>query len=161
MDVDSSQYCIGAELLQLQDDREVIISYSSASLSKQQMSYCATKRELLALLYHCRHYRHYLLGKQFIARTDHSSLRWLTNFRNTEGMLHRWIEELSQYDMVIVHRKGKLHTNADALSRLLEPNHTQRDVPLEDLPCGGCKDCKNATEKWALDARHPPTTRGN
>ena len=39
-------------------------------------------------------------------------------FRNAEGMLARWLEELSQYDMVIQHRPGKKHGNADGLSRI-------------------------------------------
>ena len=39
-------------------------------------------------------------------------------FKNISGMLARWIEELSQYDMVIVHRKGVDHVNADARSRI-------------------------------------------
>ena len=149
LDTDASLNCIGAELIQLQDDREVVISYSSASLSKAQTHYCATKRELLSMIYHCRHYRHHLLGRQFIARTDASSLRWLASLRNAEGQLMRWLEELSQYDMIIVHRKGKLHTNADSLSRLLDPNHTIRDVELKDLPCKGCTKCQIATAKWA------------
>ena len=36
-------------------------------------------------------------------------------FKNAEGMLARWIEELSQYDMIIQHCPGKQHGNADGL----------------------------------------------
>ena len=39
-------------------------------------------------------------------------------FKNIEGQLARWMEELSQFDMSVVHRAGKLHANADALSRI-------------------------------------------
>lgn len=35
-----------------------------------------------------------------------------------EGQLARWLEELSQYNMVIQHIPGKKHTNADGLSRI-------------------------------------------
>jgi len=42
----------------------------------------------------------------------------LLNFRHIEGQLDRWIEELSQYSMVIHHMPGKKHNNADALSML-------------------------------------------
>ena len=41
-------------------------------------------------------------------------------FKDIEGQLARWLEELAQYDMQIIHRKGKEHDNADALSRLLD-----------------------------------------
>lgn len=30
----------------------------------------------------------------------------------------RWLEKLHDFDFVVVHRKGKKHLNADALSRL-------------------------------------------
>lgn len=40
------------------------------------------------------------------------------NFKYLSGILARWMEELSQYDMVVLHRKGVDHTNADALSRI-------------------------------------------
>ena len=48
--------------------------------------------------------------------------------------------------MLIQHRAGKTHANADALSRI--PNesdvctHYRSGVPLQDLPCEGCKHCK-------------------
>ena len=47
-------------------------------------------------------------------RTDHGSLRWLLNFKNSEGQLARWIEVLCTYDMIIQHRPGAKHKNADA-----------------------------------------------
>lgn len=50
-------------------------------------------------------------------RSDHGALRWLLNFKNPEGQMARWIEVLSTYDMEIQHRQGRLHSNADALSR--------------------------------------------
>ena len=51
-----------------------------------------------------------------MVHTDHSSLTWLMRFCHVEGMLAQWLEELSQYDMVIQHRKGVQHGNADPLS---------------------------------------------
>lgn len=62
-------------------------------------------------------FRHYLLGRKFILRTDHRSLRWFFSFKDPQGQILRWLEVLSQFDFEIQHRKGKLHQNADALSR--------------------------------------------
>lgn len=42
----------------------------------------------------------------------------LMRFKHIEGQLARWLEELAQYNMDIVHRPGKKHTNADGMSRL-------------------------------------------
>jgi hypothetical protein len=53
-----------------------------------------------------------------IMRTDHGSLRWLLSLKNPEGQLARWLQVLSSYDMTIVHRPGRQHRNADALSRI-------------------------------------------
>ena len=39
--------------------------------------------------------------------TDHSSLTWLYNFKEPEGQLARWLEQLEEYDFDIVHQKGK------------------------------------------------------
>ena len=148
LDTDSSQYAMGAQLNQLQNEQERVISYASITFTATEVNYCATRRELLAVVYFCHYYRHYLLGEPFIVRTDHSSLTWLMNFKNAEGQLLRWINSLADYDMRVIHRKGELHGNADALSRLLlNPNHLKRDVPLEDLPCKGCSACRQAYSK--------------
>ena len=68
-------------------------------------------------------YRHaalqtvYLLGRQFLLRTDHGSLTWLWSFKEPEGQLARWLERLQEYDFTISHRPGWKHQNADSLSR--------------------------------------------
>ncbi|VDI47034.1 Hypothetical predicted protein [Mytilus galloprovincialis] len=66
--------------------------------------------------------------------------------------LARWIEELSQYNMIIQHRAGKKHINADGLSRKPDDIEACRnyrpDVNLEELPCGGCKFCTRARQQW-------------
>ena len=50
-------------------------------------------------------------------RTDHASLRWLRSFKYPEGQVARWLEILESYQFKLIHRPGKLHSNADALSR--------------------------------------------
>ena len=76
------------------------------------------RKELLAVVFFVKHFKHYLYGKQFIVRTDHGSLSWLLNFKNPEGQLARWLQVLNSYDMTIVHRPGRQHRHADALSRI-------------------------------------------
>jgi len=79
--------------------------------------YCPTRRELLATVVALQHFRHYLLGAKVILRTDHHSLKWLKTFKRPEGILARWIETLAEYNYTIEHRPGRLHSNADAVSR--------------------------------------------
>ena len=50
-------------------------------------------------------------------RTDHHSLAWLMKFKQTDGQLPRWLKELAEHDMTVIHRPGKDHGNTDFLSR--------------------------------------------
>ena len=110
---------IGAVLSQVDEaGLEHVIAYGSRSLTKAERRYCVTRRELLAVVTFIKHFRTYLLGNKFTLRTDHGSLTWLCNFREPEGQLARWIESLQEYDFEIIHQRGKLHSNADALSRI-------------------------------------------
>ena len=151
LDTDASDLAIGAELSQEQDGTLRVIAYASFALTSSQRNYCTTRKELLAVVRFTRHFRHYLLGRQFTVRTDHHSLAWLMRFKQPQGQLARWLEELSQFDFVLIHRPGKKHQNADGLSRI--PTKVACDCyragqELESLPCGGCDYCGRAHEQW-------------
>ena len=107
LDTDASDVAIGAELLQVQNGEEKVISYRSFSLTPCQRKYCTTHKELLPIVRFCREYHHYLLGHRFIICTDHGSLTWLMCFQHIEGQLARWLEELSQFDMMLQHCPGQ------------------------------------------------------
>ncbi len=151
LDTDASDLCLGAELSQVQDGVERPISYGSVVLPPERRRYCTTRKELLAVVLFTRQFRHYLLGRKFIVRTDHHSLIWLMQFKHPEGQLARWLEELSQFDMVIEHRPGSKHTNADGLSRIPVPESAciQGRITPDSLPCGGCTYCERAYQRWS------------
>ena len=107
----------GGVLNQLQDDQEIVIAYASRSLRLSQRRYCTTLREMLAAVVMCTHFRSYLRGAQFTLRTDHSSLRLVQKFRNSDGMLARWYMLLEQFSVTFEYRPGAQHSNADGLSR--------------------------------------------
>ena len=118
LDTDASDTGIGAVLSQVQEDgSERVIAYASRVLTKPERRYCVTRRELLAVVNFVQHFRPYLLGRHFLLRTYHGSLTWLSNFREPEGQLARWLERLQEYDFTIAHRPGRKHQNADTLSR--------------------------------------------
>ena len=136
LDTDASDTGIGAVLSQLDDDgNEHVVAFASRLLTKPERRYCVTRRELLAVVAFTKHFRHFLIGCHFTLRTDHGSLTWLRNFKDPEA---RWLEQLQEYDFVIVHRQGKKHANADALSRV-------------DLPCKQCgRDSHEETQQHIL-----------
>ena len=109
---------MGAVLSQVIDGKERVIAYASKTFSKTERRYCVTRKELCSLVHFVKYFRHYLYGKKFTIRTDHGSLRWLMQYRNPEGQVARWLEILSAYQMNIVHRPGRMHRNADGMSRI-------------------------------------------
>ena len=118
LDTDASDVGIGGVLSQIQDGVEKVIAYGSRCLSiKSEKNCCVTRKELLAVVHWTNHFRHYLLGASFRLRTDHNALIWLHSFRQPEGQVARWLEKLSKFQYRIEHRPGKLHGNADGLSR--------------------------------------------
>ena len=153
LDTDASGNQIGAALSQVQNGVVKPICFASHVLLKQHRNYCTTRKELLAVVKFCRQFRHYLLGRFFLIRSDHNSLVWLTRFKHLEGQLARFLEELSQYNFKLIHRKGAEHTNADALSRVKDPLEQcdcySAGQKLQDLPCGGCPYCTRAHKQWA------------
>ena len=116
LDTDASQTGIGAVLSQIQDGTEKVIAYASRSLTKAERRYSVTRLEMLAVVTFMRHFRHYLLGRHFVLRTDHSSLKWLHSFKEPEGQIARWLESVQEFNFEVQHRKGTLHSNADSLS---------------------------------------------
>ncbi len=118
LDVDASYEGLGAVLSQKDAAGvEHVVEYSSKGLSPAKRNYCITRLELLALVTATKHFHHYLVGNKCVVRTDHSALTWLNSFRRVEGQLARWIESLQNYQLEIIYRLGRVHGNADALSR--------------------------------------------
>ena len=116
-------------------ERKKLLVYYSKCFSKSERNYCVTRRELLAVVSAVKQYHHYLYGCNFLVRSDHGALRWLMNFKQPGGQLARWLETLSMYDFNIEHRQGRVHSNADGLSR---------------RPCYSldCKHCENSENKF-------------
>jgi hypothetical protein len=155
LDTDASDHAIGAVLTQLQvpssdfdkwterqkstlekkfHQEEKVISYASRSLTKEERNYCVTRKELLAVMTFVKYYRHFLLGRKFLIRSDHRPLKWLFHLQDPTGQIARWQETLARYDFDLEYRPGNQHSNADGMSRR----------PEEELkpPCGGCKKCQ-------------------
>ena len=132
LDTDASNFGLGGVLSQIQNDQERVVAYCSRALRPSQRRYCTTKREMLAVVAMCIQFRSYLRGARFTLRTDHKSLVWLHRFKDTEGMLSRWLHSLQQFQFSIIHRPGKDHGNADGLSRA--PSSPCRQCTRPDCP---------------------------
>eukprot|EP00794_Sanderia_malayensis_P003906 gene3906-biopygen3342 len=89
---DACDYGLGAVLAQETDDGEAVIAYASRILKPSE-------------------------AKHFTIVTDHRPLKWLKTMDAPNNLFARWISEIQGYDFDVIHRPGKLHGNADALSR--------------------------------------------
>ncbi|KAI3361354.1 hypothetical protein L3Q82_013536, partial [Scortum barcoo] len=137
VDTDASNVGLGAVLSQEGEQGEQVIAYFSRSLSRPERNYCVTRRELLAVILSLCHFRPYLYGQRFLLRsctqTMPHSLGSLT-LRNQRGS---WPGGWRRYKITTLryrHRAGRLHVNADALSR---------------WPCEGddCKYCQRMEDQ--------------
>ncbi|KRY45558.1 Retrovirus-related Pol polyprotein from transposon, partial [Trichinella britovi] len=116
VDTDATGDELGAVLSQIIAGQERVAAFASCTLSKSERKYCATRREMLALVWELKQFRCFLYGRRFTVRTDHGSLMWLKNFK-PEGQVARWLEQLAEFDFEVIHHPGRKHQNADALSR--------------------------------------------
>ena len=83
-----------------------------------ERKYSVTEQECLAVIWAVKYYHHYLHGHKFTVITDHAALAYLKNMTNPIGRLGRWLMILNAYEIEIINRPGKLHTNVDTLSRI-------------------------------------------
>ena len=102
LDTDASHGCMGSVLSQIQDGQEKVIAYASNKFSQSQRQYCITRKELLAVHHFVNHFKHYLLGKRFIVRTDHRALTWMLNWKSPNTSQYcRWRQELEIQDWIL------------------------------------------------------------
>jgi hypothetical protein len=117
---DASGFALGAVLSQIgEDKKEHPIYYASKSLTKAEQNYSTTELECYAVVWAVEKFYQYLEGNNFKIITDHYALKWLKN-NALKGRRARWILKLQPYmnSMEIIHKEGRKHKNADALSRL-------------------------------------------
>ncbi|QRW27785.1 Retrovirus-related Pol polyprotein from transposon [Rhizoctonia solani] len=111
---------------------EQVIAYWSRILKEAERNYSPTERKALALKEALVKFQVYLEGAEFVAITDHAALTWSKTYNNVNRRLMTWGLVFSAYPgMQIVHRAGRVHDNADPISRLRRrtPYHTS---PLAD-----------------------------
>jgi hypothetical protein len=102
---DASDYALGAVLGQTKDRKHHIISYASKTLSRPQLNYATTEKELLTIIFAIDKFRSYLVGAKVIVYTNHTTLKYLLTKKDTKPWLIRWILLLQEFDLEIKDRK--------------------------------------------------------
>lgn len=145
IDPDSSQYTIGAVLLQEFLDPKTgkmclhPIAFESKKLTETESRYSAQERELLAAKYALDHWRHIIEGSEILIRTDHQSLETYRTKKHLTPRLVRFMQDIEHYNPLFTYRRGLLQTVPDALSRIPglqeegEPADTERFYYIQDF----------------------------
>jgi hypothetical protein len=121
---DWCEFGLGAVLGQHDDEgREYLVACASRSCNDAERRYEPWRGEMLACVFAVKSFRWYLHGRKFELVTDHRPLLWLMTAKEPTGQQIRWLMQLQEYDFSIRHRPGKLHANADAISRFPLPSH--------------------------------------
>lgn len=115
---DASQYAVGAVLSQGPVGKDRPIAFASRTLSKTEEAYSTIEKELLAIVWACKHFRPYLFGHKFTLYTDHKPLTFTFSMKEPNSKIVRWRLFLSEFDYDIKYKPGKQNIVADSLSRL-------------------------------------------
>ncbi|GKC48553.1 putative reverse transcriptase domain-containing protein, partial [Tanacetum coccineum] len=100
------QKLCSALILSLPERSEDFIAYCDASI-----------KELGAVVFALKIWRHYLYGTKCTVFTDHKSLQHILNQKELNMRQRHWLELLSDYDCEICYHPRKENVVADALSR--------------------------------------------
>ena len=113
-------------------------SYLFQSFSPAEQNYNIYDHELLAVIRALKAWRHYLHGSSFPIQvfTDHKNL---TYFRKPQALNHhqaRWLLDLADFDLTMIHVPGSQLAGPDALSRCpdLLPSITPENKGVTLLP---------------------------
>lgn len=109
---DASGTGIGVVLMQ---NKRPIANFSKSS-SERNLSKSAYEREMMGLVLAVQHWRPYLMGRRFVARTDHSSLKHLLSQKIVTPQ-QIWVANLLGYNFIIEYKIGISNAATDALSR--------------------------------------------
>lgn len=113
VECDAARRGIGAVLMQHRQP----VAFFSKALSNGNLAKFVYEKELMALVLCIQHWRHYLLGREFIVYTDHKSLKHFLQQKVSSPDQQCWLAKLLGYQFEVKYKPGLENKAADALSR--------------------------------------------
>jgi hypothetical protein len=93
------------------------VAFYSEKLNDAKRRYSIYDLQLYAVVHTLKHWRHYLIHREFVIFSDHDSLRHLHSQKRISARHARWVDFLQQYTFVLKHKARTQNRVADALSR--------------------------------------------
>jgi hypothetical protein len=146
---DASDYAVWAVLGQTKDKKHHAIAYASKTLTRPQLNYATTKKELLTVVFAIDKFRSYLVGAKVIVYSDHAALMHLLTKKDGKPRLIRWILSLQEFDLEIKDKKGVENSVTDHLSRMQFEN--LQELPINDLLRDDMLYGINRSDPWYAD----------
>ena len=133
---DASASAAGWCLMQKVDGRDRLIRVGSRTFTETQSRYSATEREANAIVMAISDCRVYLLGRNFVLKTDHKALTFIDAKIPKNDKLIRWWNLLSEYNFSCVYIEGVCNTVADYFSRPPGVDMSRPSYKGENEPAG-------------------------
>lgn len=129
LSADASQHGLGAVCLQ----NGKPVAFASRALTETESRYAQIEKELLALVYACSKFHHYIYGRAVTVETDHQPLVTILKkpLHTASTRIQRMMLCLQHYNLNVIYKRGRELYVADALSRAHLPS-TDQDDELED-----------------------------
>ena len=111
------------------------IAFASRSLTDCETRYSQIEKELLAIVYACEKFNHYVYGRDVLVQSDHTPLEAIfsKSLASTTPRLQRMLIRLGRYRLQIRYTPGKEMHIADALSRAyLQEEKSSEEKELEE-----------------------------
>src|SRR5260221_3621321 len=118
VETDTSDCAIAGILSVTTEDGEIqLVAFYSRTLQSAERNYDTHDKELLAIYEAFKSWRHYLEGsaKTIDTVTDHKNLEYFTTTKKLTRWQARWSKFLSQFNLSIRFRPGRLGAKPDAL----------------------------------------------
>jgi len=113
VECDASRVGIGAVLSQ----EKRLIAFFSHKLNEAKRKCSTYDKKLYAMARALEHWRHYLVGAEFMLHSDHEALKFIQGQHKLNPRHAKWVEYLQAFNFMIHHKAGRLNKGADALSR--------------------------------------------
>ena len=112
------------------------IAYASRSLTQAEENYSQIEKELLAVVFGCERFNHYVYGRPVDVDSDHKPLVPITKKQLVKSppRLQRLLLRLQQYDINIAYVTGRYMHVAHTLSRASlneQPTHFELNNDME------------------------------